>query len=271
MISVSYILLCGQFFLLLSVIFLQCLEGIHSQNSSTAEPPASASPGQGATGLPFSEQPPSPGVEKYDIPAESDNETERFEYRPPSPVVLCSYLPEEFIFCQDPVDHAGNYTALQELGHGCAGWGGQTQKEIIPPRRRPLHQIHRTLFHHHTAVLLLPGLLRCRPLLPGSHRHRRREAAHSGGFGDLVVRGSDPAHHWRPDAQRLQQLVHVLLRPTAERKPGLDSSTSSSSAARGASSPFFFIFSCCLSCLPAKLIKITATSKLEHRATDGER
>ncbi|XP_058492780.1 TM2 domain-containing protein 2 [Solea solea] len=130
MISVSYILLCGQFFLLLAVIFLQCLEGIHSQNSSTAEPLASASPGQGATGLPFSEQPPSPGVEKYDIPAESDNETERFEYRPPSPVVLCSYLPEEFIFCQDPVDHAGNYTALQEMGHGCAGWGGQTQKEV---------------------------------------------------------------------------------------------------------------------------------------------
>lgn len=87
MISVSYILLCGQFLLLLTVILLQCLEGIHSQNSSTTETPAT-SPGQGATTLPFnSEQPP----EAPDLP-ESTNYTEAYEYRPPSPVVLCSYL-----------------------------------------------------------------------------------------------------------------------------------------------------------------------------------
>lgn len=88
MISLSYILLCGQFLLLLTVILLQCLEGIHSQNSTTAETPA-ASPGQGASVLPFSDQPTdtagygsTPGT----------NETEQLEYRPPSPVVLCSYL-----------------------------------------------------------------------------------------------------------------------------------------------------------------------------------
>uniref|UniRef100_A0A3Q3WGS7 TM2 domain-containing protein 2 n=1 Tax=Mola mola TaxID=94237 RepID=A0A3Q3WGS7_MOLML len=121
MISVSYILLCGQFLLLLTVILLQCLEGIDSQNSSTTEPPA-ASPGQGATALPFSEQP----TESF----QSRNESEQFEYRPRSPVVLCSYLPEEFIYCQDPVDHAGNLSALLEMGHGCVGWGGQTQKEV---------------------------------------------------------------------------------------------------------------------------------------------
>ncbi|XP_017259823.1 TM2 domain-containing protein 2 [Kryptolebias marmoratus] len=121
MISVSYILLCGQFVLLLTVILLQCLEGIHSQNSSTTNlSAATVSPGQGATTLPFSEQP------KY----EADNSTEVFEYKPPSPVVLCSYLPEEFIFCQEPVDHAGNYSAFQELGYGCVSWGGQTQKEV---------------------------------------------------------------------------------------------------------------------------------------------
>ncbi|XP_045891566.1 TM2 domain-containing protein 2 [Micropterus dolomieu] len=127
MISVSYILLCGQFLLLLTVILLQCLEGIHSQNSSTTETPAS-SPGQGATALPFSEQPSDVG--KYEIPVESTNYTEPYEYKPPSPVVLCSYLPEEFIYCQDPVDHAGNHSAFLELGHGCVGWGGQTQKEV---------------------------------------------------------------------------------------------------------------------------------------------
>ncbi|KAM4745420.1 TM2 domain-containing protein 2 [Anableps anableps] len=127
MISVSYILLCGQFLLLFAVILLQCLEGIHSQNSSTAAPTAApaSSPTQGASLLPFSEQ---PEQQKYEVPAE--NNTEPYEYRPPSPVVLCSHLPEEFIYCQEPVDHAGNYSAYQEMGHGCVGWGGQTKKEV---------------------------------------------------------------------------------------------------------------------------------------------
>ncbi|XP_062274078.1 TM2 domain-containing protein 2 [Scomber scombrus] len=127
MISVSYILLCGQLLLLLTVILLQCLEGIHSQNSTITETP-SAAPSQGATSLPFTDQPPE--VVKDEIPSESTNYTEPYEYKPPSPVVLCSYLPEEFIYCQDPVDHAGNHSAYVEMGHGCVGWGGQTQKEV---------------------------------------------------------------------------------------------------------------------------------------------
>lgn len=84
MISVSYILLCGQVFLLLTVILLQCLEGIHSQNSSTTESPTSTS--QGTTGVPFSEEP------SETVKLESTNNSEPYEYRPPSPVVLCSYL-----------------------------------------------------------------------------------------------------------------------------------------------------------------------------------
>ncbi|XP_020786690.1 TM2 domain-containing protein 2 [Boleophthalmus pectinirostris] len=130
MISLNYILLGGQFLLLLTVILLQCLAGIHSQNSSspTAESQTSTSTaGHTATMLPFTEQPSE--VIQYEIPTENTTQAE-YEYKPPSPVVLCSYLPEEFIFCQDPVDHAGNYTALEELGHGCIGWGGQTQKEV---------------------------------------------------------------------------------------------------------------------------------------------
>lgn len=128
MISLNYILLGGQFLLLLTVILLQCLEGIHSQNSTTAESQTSTSAAGQTTMLPFSEQPSE--VIRYEIPTENTTQAETYEYRPPSPVVLCSYLPEEFIYCQDPVDHAGNYTALQELGHGCVGWGGQTQKEV---------------------------------------------------------------------------------------------------------------------------------------------
>lgn len=137
MISVSYILLCGQFLLLLTVILLQCLEGIHSQNSTTVEPPSGASHGPGATERgsagpgatepPFSEQPDTVNTE---TPTDSVNYTELYEYNPPSPVVLCRYLPDEFVYCQDPVDHAGNYSAYQELGYGCVGWGGQTNKEV---------------------------------------------------------------------------------------------------------------------------------------------
>ncbi|XP_072289405.1 TM2 domain-containing protein 2 [Eucyclogobius newberryi] len=134
MISLNYILLGGQFILLLTVILLQCLGGIHSQNSSTttaAEPQSSTSTaGHTATMPPmFSEQPSE--VIRYEVPAaENNTSAAENEYKPPSPVVLCSYLPEEFIYCQDPVDHAGNYTAREELGHGCVGWGGQTQKEV---------------------------------------------------------------------------------------------------------------------------------------------
>lgn len=32
---------------------------------------------------------------------------------------IISFRPEEFIFCQDPVDHGGNVSAFQELGYGC--------------------------------------------------------------------------------------------------------------------------------------------------------
>ncbi|XP_077571711.1 TM2 domain-containing protein 2-like [Stigmatopora nigra] len=127
MISVSYILLCGQLLLLLTVIFLQCLDGIHSQNSSATEA-ATVVPGSGSTVLPFSEQ--TPETVKYDVPDENMNYTEVFEYNALSPVVLCSYLPEAFIYCQDPVDHAGNNSAFLEMGHGCVGWGGQTDKEV---------------------------------------------------------------------------------------------------------------------------------------------
>lgn len=89
MISLNYILLGGQFLLLLTVILLQCLEGIHSQNSTTAETQASSTGQQTAT-VPFSEQPSE--VIKYDIPMENATQTETYEYKPPSPVVLCSYL-----------------------------------------------------------------------------------------------------------------------------------------------------------------------------------
>uniref|UniRef100_A0A8C7QYI2 TM2 domain containing 2 n=1 Tax=Oncorhynchus mykiss TaxID=8022 RepID=A0A8C7QYI2_ONCMY len=95
-ISVSYILLCGQVILLLTVLLLQCL--------ATAA---------------FSEQPQDNVTSYHIIPVECVSYTELYEYRPPSPVVFCSHLLEEFIPCQDPVDHAQNSTAILEMGHGC--------------------------------------------------------------------------------------------------------------------------------------------------------
>uniref|UniRef100_A0A672LIM8 TM2 domain-containing protein 2 n=1 Tax=Sinocyclocheilus grahami TaxID=75366 RepID=A0A672LIM8_SINGR len=37
---------------------------------------------------------------------------------------------DEFIFCQDPVDHGGNVSAFQELGYGCVKFGGQAYKDV---------------------------------------------------------------------------------------------------------------------------------------------
>jgi hypothetical protein len=34
-------------------------------------------------------------------------------------ILLVIYRPDEFIECEDPVDHVGNTTASQELGYGC--------------------------------------------------------------------------------------------------------------------------------------------------------
>lgn len=87
-ISVNYILLCGQFVLLLAVLLLQCLDGIHSQNS-TEQPGNTVT----TTSKPvvFNEQP-EENVTESVIPTETSNHTEQYEYNPPSPVILCRYL-----------------------------------------------------------------------------------------------------------------------------------------------------------------------------------
>lgn len=84
-ISVSYILLCGQFLLLLTILLLQCLEGIHSQNSSDT-------PGNGvtlsATTVSYVDQ--ADNVTNATVVDEPPNEP--YEYNGESPVVLCRYL-----------------------------------------------------------------------------------------------------------------------------------------------------------------------------------
>jgi len=107
---VSYLLLCGQAALLLgNLLLLHCVSRSHSHNA-TAEPEltsAGAAHPEGSAGAPS------------------------WEYGDPhSPVILCSYLPDEFIECDDPVDHVGNATASQELGYGCLKFGGQAYSDV---------------------------------------------------------------------------------------------------------------------------------------------
>ncbi|XP_048847063.1 TM2 domain-containing protein 2 [Brienomyrus brachyistius] len=116
-VSVSYVLLCGQVLLLLTVLLLQCLEGIQSQNASiTPENRLVAS---------VSDEPLN-GTFSVSVVQGNDS----LVYNPPSPVVLCSYLPDEFVTCQEPVDHQGNSTAFQGTGHGCVKFGGQAYKDV---------------------------------------------------------------------------------------------------------------------------------------------
>ncbi|XP_051496810.1 TM2 domain-containing protein 2 isoform X1 [Apus apus] len=162
---VGYALLCGQAVLLLGNLLL--LHGASRGAPRNSSEPEESAPGPPAASWAYTD--------------------------PRAPLVLCTYLPEEFVECEEPVDHGGNATAQQELGHGCV-------------------KVHRTLFHNHSALLVFPGLLRSGSFLPGPHRDGSGEAADPGGAGDLVVCGSDPPHHRGADAQRRQQLVHRVLR-----------------------------------------------------------
>ena len=50
---------------------------------------------------------------------ETNNDQCTTATEPFSPLVPCAFLPREFIECNPPVDHKGNQTAKDTLGHGC--------------------------------------------------------------------------------------------------------------------------------------------------------
>ncbi|XP_060526224.1 TM2 domain-containing protein CG11103 [Cylas formicarius] len=52
------------------------------------------------------------------------------KFDPLGPLVNCSYLSWEFIHCDDPVDHKGNQTAMEELGYGCVKFGGMKYEDV---------------------------------------------------------------------------------------------------------------------------------------------
>ncbi|NXJ67257.1 TM2D2 protein, partial [Rostratula benghalensis] len=100
--AVGYALLCGQALLLLSNLLL--LQGASRGTDHNGTDPEEPGPGPPAASWAYTD--------------------------PQAPLVLCTYLPDEFVECEEPVDHGGNATAQQELGHGCVKFGGQAYGEV---------------------------------------------------------------------------------------------------------------------------------------------
>lgn len=50
---------------------------------------------------------------------------------PFSPRVNCSFLSDEFIECDSPLDLKGNQTAYETLGYGCVKFGGHLYKDVV--------------------------------------------------------------------------------------------------------------------------------------------
>ncbi|XP_074640340.1 TM2 domain-containing protein 2-like [Tubulanus polymorphus] len=65
-----------------------------------------------------------------DSSQECFDESTGIVYDPKSALVLCKFLPKEFIRCEPPVDMSGNQTAKEELGHGCTKWGGERWEDV---------------------------------------------------------------------------------------------------------------------------------------------
>lgn len=61
--------------------------------------------------------------------SESDTYSNKF-YDPLGPLVLCSFLPLEFLDCDEPIDHKGNSSAKLAIGHGCVRFGGVRYKDV---------------------------------------------------------------------------------------------------------------------------------------------
>ncbi|XP_072027253.1 TM2 domain-containing protein 2-like [Amphiura filiformis] len=45
------------------------------------------------------------------------------KFEPMSPLILCTYLPDDYIECDEPEDLNGNDTARKEIGTGCSQYG----------------------------------------------------------------------------------------------------------------------------------------------------
>ncbi|CAD5119024.1 DgyrCDS7674 [Dimorphilus gyrociliatus] len=58
------------------------------------------------------------------------NGTCLFPHDPHGPLVLCEYLPHEYLKCDDPEYVGDNETKRKELGYGCTKWGGLKYEDV---------------------------------------------------------------------------------------------------------------------------------------------
>lgn len=58
-----------------------------------------------------------------------DNSTGH-SYDPNEPLVMCSFLPLQFLNCSAPEDLSGNETKRNELTYGCSKWGGDSYQDV---------------------------------------------------------------------------------------------------------------------------------------------
>ncbi|XP_054854547.1 TM2 domain-containing protein 2 [Eublepharis macularius] len=117
---VCYALLCGQAALLLgNLLLLQGVSRSHQHNATDGPARGQGQPADSsAVAAAASSSPPPFSSNVWDYEG------------PYAPLVLCNHLPEEFIECEDPIDHGGNTSARDELGHGCLKFGGQTYSDV---------------------------------------------------------------------------------------------------------------------------------------------
>lgn len=66
----------------------------------------------------------------FGIAGSNENEQCPEKHDPLSPLVECSFLPEEFIICNQPIDHHGDEDAKNKTGYGCVNYGGQRWEEV---------------------------------------------------------------------------------------------------------------------------------------------
>ncbi|XP_054259070.1 TM2 domain-containing protein CG11103 isoform X2 [Macrosteles quadrilineatus] len=57
-------------------------------------------------------------------------DTKDNQYHPLGPLVKCSYLPMEFLDCEELVDHKENVTSQAELGYGCLKFGNYRYEDV---------------------------------------------------------------------------------------------------------------------------------------------
>lgn len=71
-------------------------------------------------------------LNKEDCPCfhHESNLTHDCDDHPLTALPMCSFLPHQFLQCNEPVDHKDNQTAKDELGYGCLKFGGQRWEDV---------------------------------------------------------------------------------------------------------------------------------------------